>query len=200
MTGVPYDSYSCWDRYEQLAGKTAEKINRFCYHQPFTNMSRKAHRHLMNHRTKNGYNNGISEDQIIHSQCYNRVIGNTYAASLFIGLLSLLDYDNERLAGNRIGLFSYGSGCTGAFYAGTVQDGYRDALDEQGHYRMLTNRIRLSYPDYIQFYHHGLPRDGSSYRNQSFTTGLFRLAGIDGHKREYEINEGATESLCIRSA
>ena len=41
---------------------------------------------------------------------YNRRVGNLYTGSLYLSLISLLENSDKLSAGQRIGLFSYGSG------------------------------------------------------------------------------------------
>src|SRR5262249_56740953 len=50
-------------------------------------------------------------------------VGNTYTASLYLCLAALLEREGPRLAGQRLGLFSYGSGCCAEFFTGLVPSG-----------------------------------------------------------------------------
>lgn len=47
---------------------------------------------------------------------YSRRIGNLYTGSLYLGLTSLLENSKSLQPGDRIGLFSYGSGAVSEFY------------------------------------------------------------------------------------
>jgi len=54
-------------------------------------------------------------------------IGNMYTASLYGGLVSLLiSKDISQLAGNKIALFSYGSGLASSFYSLTISSDYSE--------------------------------------------------------------------------
>ncbi|MFU0663252.1 hydroxymethylglutaryl-CoA synthase family protein [Gardnerella vaginalis] len=88
---------------------------------------------------------------------YSRRVGNIYTGSLYLGLLSLLELDevtceNSELtalkSGDKIGLFSYGSGAVGEFFSGTLAPGFKDALFAREHADMLDSRVRLSVADY----------------------------------------------------
>lgn len=46
---------------------------------------------------------------------YSRRIGNLYTGSLYLGLTSLLENSKSLQPGDRIGLFSYGSGAVSEF-------------------------------------------------------------------------------------
>ncbi len=49
------------------------------------------------------------------SRKYNMATGNLYTGSLYLSLLSLLENTDTLKAGDRLGLFSYGSGDQGEF-------------------------------------------------------------------------------------
>jgi hydroxymethylglutaryl-CoA synthase len=174
-----------WDNYVEESGRCFEDLHRFCYHLPFTKMAEKAHLHLakMNHMEHDG---AALREQIEHSLLYNRMTGNCYTASLYEGLLSLLENAPEDLTGKRIGLFSYGSGCMASFFSGQVLKGYRDTLDTAHHRRMFETRRALPYEEYAAFYSHLLPTDGRDYAIAPHEAGRYRLAGVKDHKRAYE--------------
>lgn len=111
-----------WRDYRARGGEPAEQIDRFLYHQPFTKMAVKGHRRLAEYT-------GVPLDEglLDASFVYNRMLGNSYGASLYAALVSLLHHGGD-LTGRRIGFFSYGSGSVGEFFAGVVQPGYRAVL------------------------------------------------------------------------
>lgn len=170
-----------WSRYAAANVLRFEDHARFCFHLPFTRMAEKAHAHLAKHCEAEAL-----PEQIAASLCYNRMTGNSYTASLFMALASLLDNDPEDLAGKRIGLFSYGSGCMGAFFGGIVEPGYRDRLRTAAHAAMYASRTSLTFADYIAWQAETLPEDGSSRTLPHVSTNRHRLAGLDQHRRIYE--------------
>jgi len=109
-----------WKQYAERSGCSLADFDRFCYHIPFTKMAEKAHQKLCRKLKFD-----LGEDQLHtlleESLRYSRVTGNCYAASMYVALTSLLDTAEEDLAGKRIGFYSYGSGCVGEFFSGTVQ-------------------------------------------------------------------------------
>ncbi len=171
-----------WKQYAAESGRTFADQDRYCYHLPFTRMAEKAHRHLAK---INGVDHPPAE-QIEASLRYNRQIGNSYTASLYIGLASLLETSETDLTGQRVGLFSYGSGCMAAFFSGLVLPGYAQGVQRGRAEDMLHNRQRLTIDEYEAFYLHELPEDGSRYVTETHRTGRYRLAGLDAHKRLYE--------------
>ena len=85
----------------------------------------------------------------------------------------------------------------GSFFSMRVQKGYREALRTDLHQQLLANRATLSMEQYEAFYAHRLPTDGSDYRTPETATGLFRLAGVESHKRCYERLTQAREPKAV---
>ncbi len=171
-----------WAQYAEESGFDHADHSRFCYHLPFTRMAEKAHRQLAK---LNGLE--VSDDtQIEEGLRYNRIIGNSYTASLYIGLTSLLEGTTEDLTGHRVGMFSYGSGCMAAYFSGVVLPGYRTHLRPNRRVEQFETRVPLTVEAYEAFYQHELPRDGSRYLTPQHETGHFRLSGVQDHKRLYE--------------
>lgn len=177
--------HESWKSYAEESGLGIEDFDRFCYHLPFTRMAHKAHTQLLR-STRSKVDAAQFARQTDGALHYNRIIGNCYTASLYIGLLSLLEQAPEDLSGQRVGFFSYGSGCMGSFFGGIVQPGYQDALFRDAHAHLLRERRELTLEEYESFYQHRIPADGSDFNNPRHDTGAFRFAGISGHKRLYE--------------
>lgn len=176
---------ACWTAYTNKSNRTFNDMDRFCYHLPFTRMAEKAHVHLARMNDQSMDPDRL-EEQLEASLRYNRMTGNCYTASLYEGLVALLQTSEEDLTGDRVGLFSYGSGCMAVFFSGIVQEGYRDLLKLEANRRMLADRIELSYDDYETFYSSRLPTDGRDFQTDRHEGGVFRLAGVRNHKRQYE--------------
>jgi len=175
-----------WKQYTELSGRKFSDHDRFCYHTPVPKLVEKTHRRLAKL-------NGIKElsapelqYQIGLSLLYNCEIGNCYTASLFVAVLSLLENATENLAGRLLGLYSYGSGCSGEFFAAEVMPDYEKMLNSAKHKTFLANRKRLSYAEYAEFYNFKLPEDGSELILPQYATGKFKLVSVKQHKRIYE--------------
>ncbi len=173
-----------WQHFSQASDVRFSDINHFCYHLPFSRMAQKAHKHLAK-LNQSPLETQVINAQIEHSLHYNKLIGNSYAASLFIGFTSLLENHDADLSGERIGFFSYGSGCVAEFFSGKVIAGYNQHLFKSLHESMLASRSELNYGEYLALYHAPDPRNGETVVNSIGTTGKFRLAAISDHKREY---------------
>lgn len=170
-----------WRCYAAAGGPRFEAHDRFCYHLPFTRMAEKAHASLARLCGAEPRPEHIGDG--LH---YSRLAGNSYTASLFMSLASLLETENGDLGGRRIGLFSYGSGCMGAFFSGVVQDGYRAHLRTVAHAARFAARRPLDFPDYLAWQAQELPEDGTDIELPRVTANRFRLAGMRGHRRIYE--------------
>ncbi len=154
----------------------------FCYHQPFTKMAYKAHKKLLD-----SYGIEPSKERMDHdlaaSTIYNRAIGNSYTASLYVGLLSLLDHADD-LTGQHIALLSYGSGCVAEFFALTIQPGYQRHLRTNVTKQTLAARTAVTHEQYRSLRNGHAPA-GNDHTFDLQTTGGFRLAAIDDEKRIY---------------
>ncbi|MFB7472673.1 hydroxymethylglutaryl-CoA synthase [Kitasatospora sp. NPDC056184] len=173
-----------WKDYTGQGGRPLEAFSAFCYHQPFTRMAYKAHRHLLNCA---GYD---TDEAAVRAAlglttAYNEVIGNSYTASVYLGLAALLD-QAEDLDGRAVGFLSYGSGSVAEFFAGTVVPGYRAHLRTAEHRAAVERRRPVGFARYRELHGASLPADGGDHPTPEQTTGPFRLAGISGHKRRYE--------------
>jgi hydroxymethylglutaryl-CoA synthase len=89
------------------------------YHTPFGGITYRAHRALLN-RTRHL----TAEESWRHFErralpalLYTRRTGGTYGASTFVGLLGLLAGMPTLAAGDRVGIFAYGSGSCAEFYS-----------------------------------------------------------------------------------
>lgn len=174
-----------WEHYRERSGRGIHDFKRFCYHLPFTNMARKAHAQVLKETGEAAVEEAV-ETAVAPSLGYNRQTGNTYSASLYEALTCLLDGADESLSGERIGLFSYGSGCMGEFFSGVVVPGYRQVLAPERHRELLDSRTELSYNSYEDIFNLKVPRDGWEYIFAQYRTGPFRFGGVKRHKRMYE--------------
>lgn len=173
-----------WENFSEVSPLSFGDLSHFCYHLPFSRMAQKAHQHLVK-MNKAVMTPEQVEEQIEPTLSYNRIIGNSYTASMYIGLCSLLETCQENLADQRIGFFSYGSGSVAEFYSGRVVPGYEQHLHTAKHREMLESRESLSYDEYLNLYHYPNPTDGGEHELPHVTRGRFRLAAITHHKREY---------------
>lgn len=174
-----------WAHYQEVSGLDFDALDHICYHLPFSRMAEKAQLQLAKFAGTRADTETLLA-RVEPSVRYNRLIGNSYTASLYVALVSLLDHSDEDLSGTRLGFFSYGSGCVAEFFSGRLVPGYADRLHRERHQSQLVSREALDYEAYLRFYGFEVPTDGGDHSFEEWTRGPFRLAGIQAHKRIYQ--------------
>ncbi|MFZ2588039.1 hydroxymethylglutaryl-CoA synthase, partial [Paucilactobacillus nenjiangensis] len=132
-------------RYQQLTNDQLTDFTALAFHLPFTKMGKKALEALLGED-----HSAIAEQlraQLTASQQLNREVGNLYTGSLYLSLISLLANGNVK-AGDKLGLFSYGSGAEGEFYPVKLQPGFENAFSSQQIEANLANRTKVSVTEY----------------------------------------------------
>jgi len=172
-----------WSSYQEKTGLDIEDFEALCFHLPYTKMGRKA----LEATYKDGL--GENEERIMGnyeaSTRYSRRVGNIYTASLYLGLISLLEH-KDLPEGAKIGFFSYGSGGVGEFFSGQLEKGYRDHLFMDEHNELLNQRTKLSIPEYEEVFKNSLPVDGSNLElDTSLDSASILLSGVEDHVRKY---------------
>ncbi|GAD85669.1 hydroxymethylglutaryl-CoA synthase [Nocardia asteroides] len=173
-----------WTDYRRQGGRDLGEFAAFCYHQPFTKMAYKAHRHLLESQGHTADAAAI-EAAIGDTTRYNRTVGNSYTASLYLGLAALLDHAGD-LTDRALAMISYGSGSVAEFFSGTVQPGYREHLRTAANRAAIDSRELIGYEHYRQLHEAGSPSDGAYHAMAEETRRPYRLAAVSGHKRIYE--------------
>lgn len=121
----------------------------FAFHAPFPGITARAHRALMGRGDVS--NAAIREDFERRSApglVHHRRMGGVYGGSVFVSLLGAVDARRELGPGDRIGVFSFGSGSCAEVWSGRL--GPR-AHEEAGAARLgalLDARRRVSVPEY----------------------------------------------------
>lgn len=172
-----------WKDYEARGGRGVTEFAGFCYHQPFTKMAYKAHTRLLELKGIEASTARLYAD-LAPTTIYNRAIGNSYTASLFVGLVSLLDH-SEDLDGKSVALFSYGSGCVAELFSVTMVPGYRKHLRTADNRAAIARREPISYEKYRALRNVALPEDGTELVLDETSSSPFRLTAIAGHSRIY---------------
>lgn len=221
-----------WQRYSAENACNFNDFEAICFHLPYTKMGLKALRAGLEENSGAPHacdgvlpeNDGVSitsdtRERLLaryqDSTQYSRRIGNIYTGSLYLDLISLLDYDYFRnscdssavagdsssathtnesptrlsplLPGQKIGLFSYGSGAVAEFFSATLVPGWRSALFSNQHIKTLNNRTQLSVSQYEEMFNSAAPYSPqdfvSSQKNRSGAR--FVLDSIKSQERNY---------------
>ena len=218
------------DVWQQYSAKNDCNFNDFeaiCFHLPYTKMGLKALRAGFEANSCASLTGDTRERLLAKYQDstqYSRRIGNIYTGSLYLGLISLLDYDYFRnfdysivscdssvsydssvtgdlssgthtnespssplLPGQKIGLFSYGSGAVAEFFSATLVPDWRSALFSNRHLKALNNRTQLSVSQYEEMFNSAAPYSPQDFvSSQENRSGVqFVLDSITSQERHY---------------
>ena len=169
-----------------------EQLAAICYHVPFCKMARKAHTRVRRCDLEDSaapWDASVEElraatsfqEQVEPSLGLCARIGNVYTGSLYLGLAGLLHARGAELARRRIGLFSYGSGCTSEFFSGVVGARAAERIAAARLDELLAARERIS----IDEYHRIMALAPGAPLGEPPVPGGFRFTGVEDHRRRY---------------
>ncbi|MDY2963038.1 hydroxymethylglutaryl-CoA synthase [Streptococcus dysgalactiae] len=177
-----------WQAYQDKTGAQLTDFAAFCFHLPFPKLALKGLNKMMGESLPVEHTEHLLEN-FQASITYSKQIGNIYTGSLYLGLLSLLENSKTLQAGDRIGLFSYGSGAVSEIFSGQLVAGYEQML-MTNRQAILDQRHRLSVAEYEELFYEEAKLDEQG--NASFNTYLtskFALTEIKDNQRLYQIND-----------
>jgi polyketide biosynthesis 3-hydroxy-3-methylglutaryl-CoA synthase-like enzyme PksG len=170
------------------------------FHTPFAGMVRGAHRRMMR-RLKRFKTEEIEADyqrRVRPSLTHCMQVGNIYSATVFLALCGVIE-GADTSAPRRVGIFSYGSGCSSEFYSGVITRTSRQALLKQQLAERLAGRYELSMDEYdrvielnrswmfgIKDKEMDLTPFSRVYASQMEQRGRLVLKGIRNYHREYD--------------
>lgn len=173
-----------WQRYRDETGLELKDFTALCYHLPYTKMGMKALQTVIDDVPVETKERLLKNYEI--SKTYNKDVGNIYTGSLYLSLLSLLEQHGNLRAGDRIGLYSYGSGAVGEFLTGILQPGFQEYLQKDEHENLLSSRLELSVPQYEEVFLKTLPKDGSQIElDVTQDPSAICVSGMEKHMRQY---------------
>lgn len=174
-----------WAHYRDITKREFSDHQYFCYHNSVPRLVEKAH-HALARDSQIDLPFDSLEHQIQDGLIYGRKTGNSYTAALYISLASLLDNNRNNLDEQRVGFYSYGSGCVAEFFSGVIQTGYKYLTDKPFHQHLFKDRQKLDINEYEKLYDFNYPQDGRQLSIPRYTQGHFRLSEVNKHKRIYE--------------
>ena len=173
-----------WDEYQKRHNLSLKDFAAYCFHLPYPKLALKGLNKIMDKSLPQEQQDQLKEN-FEKSILYSQKVGNIYTGSLFLGLLSLLENSDNLKAGDKIALFSYGSGAVAEIFSASLVPGSEKPLS-QTRLEELDQRQALSVEEYehIFFAEAELDAEGnasfSGYEEQSFA-----LAEIAEHQRKY---------------
>jgi len=180
----------------RAGGLPSEQLARILYHVPFCKMAKKAHAQLRRCDLEDRSGKPLDqtaeaeetpraaasfEAQVAPSLGLSARVGNVYTGSLYLSLASLLQREAAGLAGKRIGLFSYGSGCVSEFFSGVVGARATQVIASAELDRVLSERERIGIAEYERIIN--LPPDQPAAAPTP--PGGFRYQGTKEFRRTY---------------
>jgi len=94
------------------------------------------------------YKNFVSE-KVLDAQKASSQIGNMYAASIFMSLISELFYKKEKLSkGDKFGFIAYGSGSKSKVFEGQLVEGFQIEVDKLDLEKVFDNRTAIDFATY----------------------------------------------------
>jgi hydroxymethylglutaryl-CoA synthase len=180
-------AYQGWQEASKESGNQ-EPLARRCYHVPYGKMAKKAHRHVMQIEGKSDAEADASYAvEVASSLRLPSQVGNIYTGSLYLALASLLEAEAGELEGQRIGLFSYGSGCCAEFFAGRVQKGAGAFAEALALAAPLKDRRKYSFAEYEQIRLRDEEGDKRPVNGEGhgLPEGSVAFVGVDSDRRVY---------------
>lgn len=173
-----------WDRYQARTGLGLADFEAMVYHLPFTKMGLKALRDVLPAASEDHAKRLLAAFEA--SRVYSKRVGNLYTGSLYLSLLSLLANDQELKGGERIGMFSYGSGAEGEFFSLTLQPTFKEQLGARALEKQLDQRRRVSVSEYETIFQTALWGSADQKAQIQNDPAHFVLTGIKHQQRQYQ--------------
>ncbi|HGZ3550369.1 TPA: hydroxymethylglutaryl-CoA synthase [Streptococcus pneumoniae] len=173
-----------WLEYQKRYQLTLDDFAAVCFHLPYPKLALKGLKKIMD-KSLPQEKKDLLQKHFDQSILYSQKVGNIYTGSLFLGLLSLLENTDSLKAGDKIALYSYGSGAVAEFFSGELVEGYEAYLDKD-RLNKLNQRTVLSVADYEKVFFEEVNLDETNsaqfagYENQDFA-----LVEILDHQRRY---------------
>jgi hydroxymethylglutaryl-CoA synthase len=126
-------------------------FKRMIYHTPFAGLVKMAHTHMLKDMYPGIKKKEIAahfEEKVGKSLKIPKAVGNTYSSTVYTCLMGLLLEDDDVNPGDRIGIYSYGSGSCAEFYSAIVLPGAREYIKSVGIDDHLNSRYDLTIDEF----------------------------------------------------
>ena len=174
-----------WNKYLEKNNKQLSDFDAICLHLPYPKLGLKGLNVLLETEDDEAIKEKLST-RFNESILYSQRVGNIYTGSLFLGLLSLLENSNNLNSGDKIALYSYGSGAVAEVFSMTLVPGYEKQL-KQNRFDEFNSRTRISIEEYEEMFFRDTPVDSEGNLDISDIkdNSRFVLEKIENHKRIY---------------
>ena len=174
-----------WNKYLEKNNKQLSDFDAICLHLPYPKLGLKGLNVLLETEDDEAIKEKLST-RFNESILYSQRVGNIYTGSLFLGLLSLLENSNNLNSGDKIALYSYGSGAVAEVFSMTLVPGYKKQL-KQNRFDEFNSRTRISIEEYEEMFFRDTTVDSEGNLDISDIkdNSRFVLEKIENHKRIY---------------
>jgi polyketide biosynthesis 3-hydroxy-3-methylglutaryl-CoA synthase-like enzyme PksG len=144
----------CESAYKEYAARVTgvdyrSSFNLLVFHTPFGGMVKGAHRTMMR-KVAQARPAEIEEDfqrRVMPGLRHCQRVGNIMGGTVFMALASAIDHA-ECSSPQRVGCFSYGSGCCSEFFSGVITPTSQSKVRQQRIGRSLDDRHKLTMQEY----------------------------------------------------
>jgi polyketide biosynthesis 3-hydroxy-3-methylglutaryl-CoA synthase-like enzyme PksG len=127
-----------------------ETFDYLALHTPFAGLVKAAHRKMMREFAQASPQQ-VDQDfnrRVKPSLEYPSIVGNLCSGSVYLALASIIDRA-QYTGATRVGLFSYGSGCSSEFFSGVIDRGSAAAQARFSIGAHLQRRFELTFDEYV---------------------------------------------------
>ncbi len=179
-------AYSSWKAVNQELNTTHLPVARRLYHVPYGKMAKKAHRQVMSLEGKTEAEaDECYETEVARSLDLPGQVGNIYTGSLYLAFASMMNAEADKLEGQRVTFFSYGSGCTAEFFAGTIVSGAATFTKQLAIDAPLKTRRKYSFAEYEAIRKADNDVDRKPVEAGNWKGGV-AFTGVDKDARQYQ--------------
>ena len=174
-----------WGRFVEKSQNKLSDFSAVCLHLPYPKLGLKGLTLLLEQAEEEKKEELLA--RFNESILYSQRVGNIYTGSLFLGLLSLLENNTTLEAGNKIALYSYGSGAVAEIFSLTLVEGYKDQL-RNNRFDDFAKRTRISVDEYEKMFFRDttVDEEGNLDISDIKDESRFVLEKIENHKRVYK--------------
>lgn len=176
------DAFSqVWDEYAKRFDAKFDDFAALVFHTPYTKMGKKALLPKLENTPADVQERLLAQYE--KAITYSRRVGNLYTGSLYLSLLSLLENSETLAPGDKLGLFSYGSGSVAEFFSGELMPNFRQALRSSIHQQLLDHRMQLSIEEYEKMFTNQIDLNHNGTFKDEL---LFSISEVHNNRRFYK--------------
>lgn len=174
-----------WQRYQSQTKHQLNDFAGFAFHLPYTKMGKKALDQIMHEATQQHQERLTRNLQA--SQKFSREVGNLYTGSVYLSLLSLLSNATDLKSGEKLAVFSYGSGAEAELYSVTLQKNFKNYVPAEMTQQLLSKRQVMSVDQYEAMFKAQLYDSHIDVKSDAIVgTKLFQFLGWQNGERVYK--------------